>query len=172
MGNILVALCYMPPGGSQVEIVFSLVPPTSGNVCGLSFSQSQPDLRIFLRLLWFSPLSKIDSKSKNIWLGCCAPGSYMAIKQQPLKCLSHAFGQSCGAASFTLQPLGCKWGWFTDTRFYLYAILSTLTTASIIGCQLLHRWRPHPKTCEILVHVKIKSPLTKISTSSFFCELR
>ena len=100
------AICLQ--GEVRLRLCSTLVPPTSGNVCGLSFSQSQPDLRIFLRLLWFSPLSKIDSKSKNIWLGCCAPGSYMAIKQQPLKCLSHAFGQSCGAASFTLQPLGCK----------------------------------------------------------------
>ena len=31
---------------------------------------------------------------KNIWPGCCAPGSCMTVWRQPLRRLSHAFGQS------------------------------------------------------------------------------
>ena len=45
--------------------------------CGLSFSRSQPDSRVFLRVLRFSSLAKIDSQLINIWLWCCAPTSNM-----------------------------------------------------------------------------------------------
>ena len=39
--------------------------PTCGT-CGLSFSRSQPDSRVFLRVLRFSSLIKIDSQLINI----------------------------------------------------------------------------------------------------------
>ena len=41
-----------------------------GIVCGLSFSRSQPDSEVFLRVLRFSSLSKIDSQP--IPSGCAA----------------------------------------------------------------------------------------------------
>ena len=47
----------------------TLVTPTFAIVRGSSLSRSQPDLGVFLRLLRFSSLSKIDSQSKTSGLG-------------------------------------------------------------------------------------------------------
>ena len=55
---------------SYVDIVFYI---SATHLCDhggcLSFNQSQPDLRVFLLVLWFSSLSKIDSQSKTSGLG-------------------------------------------------------------------------------------------------------
>ena len=58
----------------EVRLAFcsTLAPPTSVIERGLSFSRSQPDLRVFLWVLRFSSLSKIESQSKkNLALVLC-----------------------------------------------------------------------------------------------------
>jgi len=100
--TILVTLCCMS-GEVRLPLCSTLAPPTSAIVHRLSFSRSQPDLRVFLHVLLFFSLSKIDSQPKTCVL--CS-----RIKQnnlrQPLRRLSHAFGRYWWAASFAVQPLG------------------------------------------------------------------
>ena len=66
--TILVALCCMP-WEVRLALYSTFLPPTSAIVCGLRFSWSRPDLRVFLQLLQFSSLAKIDSQSKTSALG-------------------------------------------------------------------------------------------------------
>ena len=80
--TILVSRCCIP-WEVRLALYCTFGSPTSAIICGLSFSPSQPDLRVFLWVLWFSSLSKIDFQFKNIWPGCCALGSCMTIWQQP-----------------------------------------------------------------------------------------
>ena len=69
--TILVSLCCLPWEVS-LALCSTLAPPTSAIVRGLSFSRSQPDLRVFLRVPRFSSLSKIDSQVKKhlAWVLC------------------------------------------------------------------------------------------------------
>ena len=70
----------------------SLTSPTSAKVWGLSLSWSKYDLRVFLWLLRFSSLSKIDSQQNTSGWGC-APGSNMGrITAAMQERLSYAFG--------------------------------------------------------------------------------
>ena len=57
--TIVVSLCCMPRE-VRLALYSTFAPPTSAIVSGLSFSRSQPDLRVPLRVLRFSSLSKID----------------------------------------------------------------------------------------------------------------
>ena len=56
--------------GSIAEVRLALystfTPSSSAVICGLSYCGSQPDLRVFLRVLRFSSLSKIRLSVKNI----------------------------------------------------------------------------------------------------------
>ena len=70
--TILVSLCCMP-GEVRLGLCSTLVPPTSGSVCGLSFSQSQPGF--FSGYSGFPSSLKLTPSQKNIWLRCSAPGS-------------------------------------------------------------------------------------------------
>ena len=54
---------------NQVDDVFYISNSTFAIVRGSSLSRSQPDLGVFLRVLRFSSLSKIDSQSKTSGLG-------------------------------------------------------------------------------------------------------
>ena len=66
------------------ETFLSILPPLRAGVqlwprpaCGLSFSRSQLDSRVFLRAILFSSLIKIDSQLITIWLWWCALTSNM-----------------------------------------------------------------------------------------------
>ena len=61
--------CAVCLGKSWLALYSTLAPPTSAIERGPSFSRSQPDLIVFLRLLRLSSLPKIDSQSKTSGLG-------------------------------------------------------------------------------------------------------
>ena len=69
--TILVFLCCMP-GEGRLVLCFTLAPPTSAIVCGLSFSQSHPDMGFFLRVLWFFSLSKSTPSQKHLACVLCS----------------------------------------------------------------------------------------------------
>ena len=54
------------PGEVRLALCSTFTPSSSAIIRGLSLCRSQPDLRIFLRVLWFSSLSKIRLSVKNI----------------------------------------------------------------------------------------------------------
>ena len=69
--TILGSLCCMP-WEVRLALCSTLAHPTPAILRGLSFSRSQPDLRVFLRVPRFSSLSKIDSQVKKhlAWVLC------------------------------------------------------------------------------------------------------
>ena len=69
--TILVFLCCMP-GEERLVLCFTLAPPTSAIVCGLSFSQSHPDMGFFLWVLWFFSLSKSTPSQKHLVCVLCS----------------------------------------------------------------------------------------------------
>ena len=71
LGTVNIWMGNDPGVPVEVRLVMcsTLVPHSSTIVCGLSFSQSQTDLLVFLRVLQFSSLSKSDSQSKTCGLG-------------------------------------------------------------------------------------------------------
>ncbi len=62
--TILVSLCCLP-WEVRLALCSTSAPPTSATVRGLSFSLSQPDLMVFLRVPRFSSRSKMDSQVKK-----------------------------------------------------------------------------------------------------------
>ena len=83
LATILASLCCVL-WEVRLALYSTFTPPTSVIVCGPNFSWSQADLKVFLRLLRFSSLSKIDSQSKSSGLsGCRALGSCMTVWRQP-----------------------------------------------------------------------------------------
>ena len=88
--TILVFLCYMP-WEVRLALYSTFASPTSAIVHGLSFSQSQPDLKVFIWVFQFSSFTKINSQKISdlgavLWdHGWPFGGS--------LRRLSYAFGQ-------------------------------------------------------------------------------
>ena len=112
--TILVALWCLP-GEVALALYFTLVPPTSVFVCGLSFSQSKPDLRVFLLVLWFSSLSKTTPSQKYLtWVLCSRIISkhLVAATEAPFTCIRPIL---LSYMPFAIQPPGWKWGWLADT---------------------------------------------------------
>ena len=106
--TILVTLCCMS-GEVRLPLCSTLAPPTSAIVHGLSFSRSQPDLRVFLHVLLFSSRSKIDSQSKTCVLCSRIKHDHLAAAiEAPFTCTrpilmsctirSSAPGPSCSKA--------------------------------------------------------------------------
>ena len=77
---------------------------------------------------------------KNIWPGCCAPGSCMTVWRQPLRRLSHAFGQSSWDAPWAAS----KGDWQTLLLITCSRIsqISTLNFLATWGKQIASMIKP------------------------------
>lgn len=77
--------------GVRLTLWSSSTPPTSAKVCGLSSSQSQPDLGVFLLIFRFSSIAKIDSQLITSWLG-----AVLHDQQQPYSGYQERFSYAFG----------------------------------------------------------------------------
>ena len=108
--TILVS-CALCLGEVSLALYFFLfTPPSPALVRGLSLCRSQPDLRVFFRVLRFSYPSKSRLSVKNI----CGVGTVLWDHAWPfddsLRRHSYAFGRPVWAAPFPILPWGLQVG--------------------------------------------------------------
>ena len=90
----------------RLVLYSTLVPPTSAIVRELNFSRSQPDMGVSL---WVLPLQN-RPPVKNIWSGCCGPGSGITVWRQPeapFLCIRPIPSELLPSQ---FRPRGCKQG--------------------------------------------------------------